>query len=370
VSHSLHATGRQFRATSGLIDELEAAVASKDLRRQSQMMRRVTDLFMTSQSVAKPEQMALLDEVMSKLVSVIDASVRAEFGNRLAALPNAPLGTLHLLALDDAIEVAGPVLKNAQALRETTLIESARTKGQTHLLAISRRDAIPASVTDILVERGNQEVILSAAGNAGAQFSDAGAATLSTRASDDSELACQLWSRSDIPRQHLLAMFERASRQVTARLIKIDATKAEVFRQLVAEASNRARTAVRDGSLRHAAALALVADLMHTGMLDEARIRSFAEAKSFDEVLVALALKCELPLDTVELVLSGPRIDQLLVLAKAAGLGWETTRAILVMTGPTDISAQRDVFARLQLKTAKTALQYYRLRSRALHAAS
>jgi uncharacterized protein (DUF2336 family) len=277
---------------------------------------------------------------------------------------------LHRLALDDAIEVAGPVLENAQSLRETTLIESARTKGQTHLLAISRRDAIPASVTDILVERGNQEVVLSTARNAGAEFSDASAATLSTRASDDAELACQLWSRSDIPRQHLLALFERASQQVAARLIAIDATKAEMFRQLVAEASSRARTAVREGSSRHAAALALVEDLMQTGMLDEARIRSFAEAKSFDEVLVALSLKCDLPLETVELVLSVPRIDQLLVLAKAAELGWETTRSILIMSGPTDINAQRDVFARLQPKTAKTALQYYRLRSRALHATS
>jgi uncharacterized protein (DUF2336 family) len=364
----LHAIGRQAGATSGLIDELEAAVASKDLRRQSQMMRRVTDLFMTGHGLANAGQAALLDEVMSTLVGVIDASVRAEFGNRLATLPNAPCRTLHRLALDDAIEVAGPVLEKSQGLGETTLIESARTKGQPHLLAISRRAAIPACVTDILVERGDQEVVLSTARNAGAQFSDAGAATLSTRAADDSDLACQLWSRSDIPRQYLLAMFESASRQVAAKLIEIDGTKAELFRQLVAEASNRARTAVREGSSRHAAALALVEDLMHAGMLDEARIRGFAQAKSFDEVLVALSLTCDLPLDTVELVLSGPRIDQLLVLAKAAGLGWETTRSILIMLGPTDINAQRDVFARLQPKTARTALQYYRLRSRALHA--
>ncbi|MEA2910461.1 MAG: hypothetical protein QOJ15_2542, partial [Bradyrhizobium sp.] len=343
MSHSLHAPRRQFQATSGLIDELEAAVASKDLRRQSQMMRRVTDLFTTSHGLAKPEQAALLDDVMSRLVSVVDASVRAELGNRLATLPNAPGRTLHLLALDDAIEVAGPILEKSEDLRETTLIESARTKGQSHLLAISRRDTIPVSITDILVERGNQDVILSATRNAGAQFSDASAAMLSTRASDDADLACQLWSRSDIPRQHLLAMFERASRQVAAKLIALDGTKAEMFRQLVAEASNRARAAVREGSWRHAAALALVEDLVHRGQLDEARIRSFAESKSFDEVLVALSLKCDLPLETVELVLSGPRIDQLLVLAKAAGLGWETTRPVLIMAGSTDINAQREV---------------------------
>jgi len=354
-------------ASAGLIDELEAAVAAKDLRRQSQVMRHVTDLFFGSDSVARPEQAALFDTVMARLVGVVDARVRAEFGTRLATALHAPQ-TLRLLALDDSIEVAGPVLERAEGLSETALVETAQTKSQGHLLAISRRTSLPVAVTDVLVERGDDEVLRTTAANAGARFSASGIAELSTRGAQDPELACRLWSRTDVPRDQLLCLIEGASRDVIARLVATDAAKAELFRELVADAANRVRDVVRQSSGRHAAAFALVEALNRAGQLDERRLRQFAQEGGFDEVLVALSLKCDLPVAVVERALADRRVDQLLVFAKAADLSWEAMRAILVMLKLPDISVQHDVFGRLQAKTAKTALQFYRLRSRALHA--
>jgi hypothetical protein len=60
-----------------------------------------------------------------------------------------------------------------------------------------------------------------------------------------------------------------------------------------------------------------------------------------------------------------------MVLAKAIGLNWEITRAILQMRGPagsisaaeTEQNAQS--FAKLQQKTAASAMTFYRLRARA-----
>ena len=54
-------------------------------------------------------------------------------------------------------------------LDDETLIEGAKTKGQEHLLAISQRTRLSEGVTDVLVERGNQKVIISTAANAGAR---------------------------------------------------------------------------------------------------------------------------------------------------------------------------------------------------------
>ena len=45
-----------------------------------------------------------------------------------------------------------------ERLDETTLIECAKTKSQEHLLSISRRKTLPEPVTDILVERGDQQL--------------------------------------------------------------------------------------------------------------------------------------------------------------------------------------------------------------------
>jgi uncharacterized protein (DUF2336 family) len=352
-------------AAGGVLDDLERAVAANDIRRQSHLMRHLTDLFVAGSSAGRTQHAALFDQVMSRLVRVIDETVRAELSRQLAALPDAPADTLHALALDEAIAVAAPILTGASGLRDATLVESAGTGSQGHLLAISRRTRIPRIVTDIIITRGNRDVVLSTAGNPGAELSDGSAAGLSERALDDPDLACRLWARSDLPRQHLLALFERASAQVMSRLIETDGSKVELYREMVDHAANRLREAARKGSPTYAAALAEVTALQAAGNLNAAQLRRYAGAKRFDEVLVALSIICDLPVDVVEQAMAGRRIDQLLVLARAAELGWETVRPILAMLGAPESPSQREIFARLQHKTARTALQYYRLRSKA-----
>src|SRR5262249_44893638 len=88
--------------------------------------------------------------VMSRLASEIETTARSTFGQRLMTVPNAPPGIIRTLALDDAIEVAGPILSQSEQLDDATLVEGARTKGQDHLLAIARRTTLAEAVTAIL----------------------------------------------------------------------------------------------------------------------------------------------------------------------------------------------------------------------------
>ena len=116
-----------------LIDELEDAISKSDLRRRAAAMRRLTDLFIMSGSGFSEQHVAMFDDVMSRLVTAIDSSARAEFGDLLAKHPKAPPKTSRLLALDDEITVAGPILSHSSQLDDATLIEGARTKSQDHL---------------------------------------------------------------------------------------------------------------------------------------------------------------------------------------------------------------------------------------------
>ena len=59
-------------------------------------------------------------------------------------------------------------------LDNATLLEQAQTKGQDHLLAISKRKSLDTAITDVLVERGDKPVMLSVANNPGAAFSESG----------------------------------------------------------------------------------------------------------------------------------------------------------------------------------------------------
>jgi uncharacterized protein (DUF2336 family) len=152
-----------------LIQELYSSISHSTDERRSVMLRHLTDLYLVGSDQYSDEEIDLIDDLFVRLVATIEQSSRALLSLRLAPVPVAPPKILRLLACDDAIEVASPVLTQAEGLDIGTMIECARTKNQEHPLAISRRKTLPANLTDVLVERGDQQVVLSTAKNAGSR---------------------------------------------------------------------------------------------------------------------------------------------------------------------------------------------------------
>ena len=360
-----------MNAQQNLIEQLEQAFVHSDIRQRAETLRRVTDLFVSRAGQFSDEQIELFDEVMGRLVREIDVAARAIFGRRLADAAQAPPCVMRGLALDDAIEVAGPVLRHAAQIDEATLVEGARTKSQRHLLAISRRKVLAEPVTDVLVDRGDHDVAVSTAENAGARFSQFGYSTLVDRAQDDGGLALALWVRPEIPRQHLLALFAQASEAVRLELEAAGRAKGGILQDVIAQASSRIQTGLREGSAIYSAARARVVALHEAGKLDEAQFAEFARGGRFDEATVALSLMAGLPIGVIERAMANSRTEQVLVLAKAVGLGWESAKALLLLQAGTKGSSAAELdqccatFARLQPETAKKAIQFYRLRERA-----
>lgn len=358
-------------AHQSLIDELEAMVAQRNIGSRADVLRRVTDLFVAGSDRFDGEQRALFDDVMGRLLEEIDGSARAALGERLATTVNAPPGVSRTLALDDSIEVAGPLLAHSDQLDEETLITGAKTKSQEHLLAISQRKLLSEGVTDVLVERGNQQVVVSTASNAGARFSSYGYSTIVTRAETDGKLALAVWSRPEVPREYLLTLFETASETVRVELEASDRGKAALIRDMVKQASDRIQQHTRERSSDFAAAQAKVEALHQAGALTEDRLRALAEGGGFDETAVALSLLSGLPIGAIERAMVHDNSDQVLLLAKSMDLSWTTTRALLLANAATRTRSAHDLeqccarFNRLKPETARTAIQFYRLRARA-----
>jgi uncharacterized protein (DUF2336 family) len=354
-----------------LIDQLEGALASKDIAKRAETLRRVTDLFAIGSARLSVDDVELFGDVMCRLVEGIELAARTAFGSRIAMMPGAPTKIVRLLAFDDAVEVAAPILTHSEMLDEQALVQNARTKSQGHLLAISGRKTLPAVVTDVLVDRGNPLVVTATAKNLGAAFSDFGFSSLVQKSKADGDLAMCVWSRPDIPRQDLVRLFVQASEVVRNRLEAADPRRAGLIRSAVAEASDEVQTLARVGSDEAAQAQSSV-QLMHaSGQLDQAWLLEFARARFFDKTTVALSLMCDLPVGSIERVMVQSRSEQLVVIAKAIGLSWETCKALLLFQAGRDILSQEQLdlnftsFSRLQPKTAQIALQFYRLREKA-----
>ena len=177
-------------AQENLIGQLEGMLASRDnASGRAEVLRRATDLFIHGSGTFTDEQIDLFDNIMSRLVETIELAARVALGSRLAMVSDAPARVIRTLAFDDAIEVAAPVLAYSVRLDDAALVENARTKSQGHLLAISGRSVLTEPVTDILVERGNDQVVAGTAGNRGARFSTSGMSILVKRAQHNGDLA-------------------------------------------------------------------------------------------------------------------------------------------------------------------------------------
>ena len=205
--------------TLPIMDELEAALAGGTNARRIEMLTRITDLFVGDAARFTEAQTGVFDDIMVRLVSAIEAKARAKLAHRLAPIANAPLNTIHMLAFNDDIEVAATVLSQSERLDENALLANAGSKSQQHLFAIAQRKSLSEAVTDMLVERGDREVVHSVVKNSGARFSDAGFRMLVKRSAGDDDLATVVGLRSDIPHPHFLLLLEKASSAVRARLV-------------------------------------------------------------------------------------------------------------------------------------------------------
>jgi uncharacterized protein (DUF2336 family) len=350
-----------------LLDELQTTLAHGTVARRVETLRRVTDLFINGAVDYSDEQVGLFDDVFQCLIVHIETSAKALLSNRLAPIDTAPPQTIRALAFDDLIEVAAPVLSQSERLDDDALIETARTKSQAHLMAISTRRVLSGAVTDVLVQRGDDDVVQSTVNNPGAQFSERGFTRLVNRAESDDDLATCVGLRPTIPRHLYLKLLAKASATVRARLEAANPQQAQEVPTAVREATQRARSAPSGVSRETAVAHALVRSLHDDGRLDEHQVEAFAEAGKFDEANAGLAALANVSVAIAENMMIETRAEGVMILAKVAGMSWTTVKSIIFMRDelaggePTDIGACKDTYERLRPSTAQQVLRFHRM---------
>lgn len=362
----------QSAATSeNLLDELQTTLAHGTVARRVETLRRVTDLFINGAVDFSEEQIGLFDDVFRCLMEHIETSAKALLANRLAPINTAPPLTIRALAFDDLIEVAGPVLSQSERLDDEALIETARNKSQAHLMAISTRKVLSGAVTDVLVLRGNDEVIQSTVSNPGAEFSENGFTRLINRAEGDDNLTTCLGLRPTMPRHLYLKLLAKASAVVRERLEAANPRQARAVTTAVQEAAQRARNVPSAITEEAVIAHGLVKSLYDDGRLDEHQLASFAEAGKFDEANAAIAVLANVPLSVAENMMIETRAEGVMILAKVAGMSWSTVGTIIDMRDrlsglePTDLRACKATYERLRPSTAQQVLRFHRMQQTA-----
>jgi len=358
----------EFAETESLIDELNSVVKSGDAKQKRRILDRVTDLFAAGSRGYSGTQIALFDDVLQKLAADIEVAARAKLSGRLAFIDNAPPRLIRLLAFDDEIKVAQPVLTHSSELSDADLVENAATKSQAHLFAIAERLSLSETVTDVLVERGDRRVIHRVVKNRGARFSLAGYGKLTVRARDDDRLTLALGRRSDLPRQYFLKLLENASAAVRQKLETASPEAADAIRDTVDEVASAMQRQARESSDRFASARRDAKTRFNVRRFTEANIHTSAHAQEFERTVVALTKVGHFPVDLVERALLDKGEDMILILARAAGCSWTTARELLLMNSAErnlqsdDLDRCFESYKKLTQKTARNIVNFYERR--------
>ena len=359
-------------AQISLINELEEALSQGSAERRTKTLRRVTDLFAFGWSHFSTDHIAVFEGVFNHLIADIEKSARIELAVRLAAIPKAPPKVMRLLASDDSIEVASPVLALSDSLDNVALVETANTKSQQHLLAITDRKVIAEVVTDVLVERGDRAVALKVARNSGAKFSEIGYVRLVKRADRDDELAQSVGARAEIPRHHFLKLLSTASKAVRLALEAAHPEHASEVQRVVADVASSIQSKAATTSRDYVAALKLVESMHAAGQLGEGDVVAFARAGKFEETAAAIATLSALPVDVIERAMVQDRQETILIVIKAIGLSWAAAKAVLLLRNGRGTMSENmlrqslEVFNRLKRETARQVVEFQQKRQAAV----
>ena len=357
-------------ATS-LIPGLDEIVKNGDPNRRAEAARRISELFLHGAANFRPEHVDLFDGILIDLVPHTEIAARAALAERLSMLAKAPRGLVGQLARDDEISIAGPLLRRSPVIDQVALIEIARFKGQGHLLAMSARPALSPDLTDVIVRRGDREVVRRAAGNAGAEFSHTGYSVLIRRASQDGVLTLAVGQRDDLSGPQLRDLLAGSVDIVRRRLLEVvkPGRQADI-KQAMSEISGEPERV--ESRRNFAPAQRAILALHNAGELNETALLGFAKALKYEESVAALAAMSGVKIGTLDHLISGDRHDPILIAGKAVGLEWATVRALILLRlgpnrvpAPADIETARVNFARLMPSTAERVVSFWQTRQSA-----
>ncbi|HWE47000.1 MAG TPA: DUF2336 domain-containing protein [Caulobacteraceae bacterium] len=335
--------------------------------KRRELLRELTDLYF-GQPSGNPAEMALFDAVLTQLSSEMEEVVRAELSLRFADASVGPRRLIFTLANDSA-EVAGPVLKRSSMLSENDLLHVVKTKGQGHLRAVSERTDVPEAVSDVIVDRGDDDTLNVLLRNDGAKLSRAASEAAVGRAQANPALHDAVIGRATLPPDLLNEMYFVVELRLRQRILEENARLDPTLLEK-ALATGRSRVATRDGALPedYEQAEAYISELRAAGELTPKVLARFLRSGGMTHVLVALAQLADIDFFTAKRIVESKQLDGLAIVCKAADLDKALflTYALVLLGHSSDALGRAGEYGRLYSDlprdTAMRTLRFWRMR--------
>lgn len=347
---------------------IEMAKDSTTRARQA-LTDNMLDLFVAPESQLSDRERALMDDILRKLITEMEASVRANLAEKLATREDVPTALIDMLA-EDEISVARPILQKSNLLRDEKLVEIIRHRTHEHQLCIAMREELSYAVSDALVNYGDSDVLEALIQNRSAEISAKAMDYLVAESRRYDRFQEPLLSRTDLSAALANRMFWWVSASLRKKILtefeiaehELDHIIEQATRKSVAEAQeDRANNA--EGTARK-----LVAEMDERGELTPEALINMLRNQRVNAYVAGMAQRANLPLKTVRRIIFDDEVEPLAVLCKATGFleAHFSTMALLLMHGRTHerqseekLREVLELFRRISSDQARITLRYW-----------
>jgi uncharacterized protein (DUF2336 family) len=181
----------------------------------------------------------LAQAVLELLARDAEKTVRQAVAEAAAASANLPPGIARRLASDD-LEVARPILTYSPVLTDDDLVEIVRTRAAPYALAVASRERLSESLSEVLADTTEAEVVAALTGNPGAELSVATLRRIADEYRDDRAVQDRLIRRPALPYELVDQLITALGERLEWDLIRQRRIGKAEARQLMTAARERA----------------------------------------------------------------------------------------------------------------------------------
>ncbi len=338
-----------------------AKTPSSEKRRE--LLRDVTDIFLSDTEGYTEIEREHFGAIMGRIAKDMELAVREDLAHTLASLPTAPHALIQQLAHDE-FSVAHEVIAQSPVLEDGDLIDIAQTKGQEYLATIAERSTVSPLVSDALVDRGNDTVLVKLVSNAGAELSRDAIEKVVERSEANEELQTPLIARQDLPVDLLNEMFSFVSTNLRTQIIqKIDGLPQEVLDRALTQTRDRFKREVRQIKDADRRARVFVSEMARKKELNEPLLVQLMRSGQTTEFAHAFARLADIDVKTAQRIVHARNTEGIAIVCRSARFDRATfsALALLLDASPTRTSeATHDLLSLYDQVTPESAQRVMR----------
>lgn len=248
------------------LQDLLLLAKDKSGQARARLVENITDLFLSDDGRLSEHERALMSDILGKLVSQVEADIKKELAKVLAAA-DIDLPEIIVQLANDDVEIARPLLEQSALLRDPDLIEIIRMRTDEHRMAIAMRDELSESISNALVEFGNEDVIETLLNNHDATLSKRAMEYLVAESRRVDRFQEPLLRRADLPGDLAYKMYWWVSAALRKHILSDFDVDPVVFERAVRRAASIAMVDQETGQSTYVKAQQLVRRMAESGEL-------------------------------------------------------------------------------------------------------